>query len=305
MTNLTHAARPLPAAVVTEDDPRAHEVARVVPRGVKHLTVGNTKLGYRKPRKRHPAGTPPVAFVRASEVERLIAARYGGPCDTDDGEPYAILAASVLIPLFIQSCATSAEANKVRLHDLLAQRFAGWCSCHLPRLPAPDVRRIALRAITTPVRFSADAAASLIKLTRAERDALRITTIGAVDFLAPARKAERARKDREAKRTKRAATPKKVPLTKSEPWKAFGWSRRTWERRGKPHPDDANRVGSNIRNTAADRNCVTPPKRPIRAVPGALTARLRMAAHTIRATHPPLWLGRPVRFIAPDRSTTP
>lgn len=251
----------LDAAVIHEDDPRAHKVARVVPRDAQHLTVGNTKLGYHKPRKRRPAGTPPVAFVRAREVEGIVAARYNGPCDTDDGEAYAILAASVLVPRFIQSCAKIAAANEIGLHDLVVQRFAAWCSRYLPGLPVSDVQRIALRAIMTPVRFSADAAARLIRLTRAERDALGVTTIGAVDFLAPARKAERKRKDREAKRAKREASPKRPSLTKLEPWKAFGWSRRTWERHGKPHPDDAIPVGSNMkRNTAADGNCVTPPK---------------------------------------------
>jgi hypothetical protein len=93
--------------------------------------------------------------------------------------------------------------------------------------------------------ISQDALGHLIHLTDADRTRLDIRTIGACDVTAAERKRrqkiKRRHRDREAKERARrtsGALPREEYLARAisrlEPWKSFGCSRRTWERRGCP-----------------------------------------------------------------------
>ena len=88
--------------------------------------------------------------------------------------------------------------------------------------------------------------ARMLDVTAEERWLCKIQTIAAVDETeaqAEARRREDRRAwDRERDRRRRAAagaTPRHQSLSATRPWEAFGISRRTWERRGKPDPAGA------------------------------------------------------------------
>jgi hypothetical protein len=83
-----------------------------------------------------------------------------------------------------------------------------------------------------------------ISLTREERYRLETWTIAAYDETPDLRKQHRRESRRDAKAAERY---RKGTVTrdeyswaaKTEPWRWFGWSRRTWERKGKPIPGQA------------------------------------------------------------------
>lgn len=81
-----------------------------------------------------------------------------------------------------------------------------------------------------------------LALTAMERDACSIRTIEAVDESKAERQARlhaaKLVRDRERQRTLKVRKPRALyeaeSLSQTQPWKAFGISRRQWERRGKP-----------------------------------------------------------------------
>ena len=113
--------------------------------------------------------------------------------------------------------------------------------CHRvgAKLPAAQINRVV--EDTKPRRLHADRIAKMLRVTDAERTALKLTTIGACDVS----KAERLRRRRERHRAAQQATRRArgvVPrdqyladsFSRTKPWEALGISRRTWERRGRP-----------------------------------------------------------------------
>lgn len=112
-----------------------------------------------------------------------------------------------------------------------------------PWLPDAEMGKLADEAIRVHRRWKPDKLAQRIGLNLADRTRLRITMIGATD--ADKAKRDRLRKERmvEAKCRKRwaagvvpRATYEATSLSRTEPWKAEGISRRTWERRRKRLP---------------------------------------------------------------------
>ena len=179
--------------------------------------------------------------IRLAELRRLIIARHGpNGCPSEDAGCDYLMFAAAHLP----------DAPMIR----------GFARELTPAVSDADVEAIAAEAAERPRRVTADQAAAELRVTSEERRALALKTIAALGEDLEARKVERRRKDAEAKRAARAALPKRVPATVTEPWKAFGWCRRTWERRGKPSHETAvaNGVGNNNKNIAADRNCDTP-----------------------------------------------
>jgi hypothetical protein len=86
-----------------------------------------------------------------------------------------------------------------------------------------------------PRPLKAATAGNRLQLTSVERATLKIRTIALVSR--EEAKAERRRKDAAYQASKRhasGATPHSQSLSQTRPWEAFGWSRRTWYRRGKP-----------------------------------------------------------------------
>jgi hypothetical protein len=84
--------------------------------------------------------------------------------------------------------------------------------------------------------WSADNLARFLGLTYAQRQHLRIKTIGSIDVKKRARKVLRQRKDRLAKeegRRKLGMRPQSESLSATEPWRELGMSRAAWYRRNK------------------------------------------------------------------------
>jgi hypothetical protein len=84
-----------------------------------------------------------------------------------------------------------------------------------------------------PLR-KADDLGEYLRLSDAERSEWGVRTIGAHDLSKRQRTLRRKRQNREreaARRLRRGATPRSRSLSRVQPWKAEGISRRTWERR--------------------------------------------------------------------------
>ncbi|MFG1344377.1 hypothetical protein V5F59_05750 [Xanthobacter autotrophicus DSM 431] len=274
----------LPAAVLTEDDPRAGEAARVVPRGAKAVKFGAVVLGYTKPAHKSRRGD--LRPLRLAELRRIIRNRHGaGGADTDDASIYLAFAAHHL-----------PDAPAIRT---FARRFT-------PGVLADELEEVIDAALAKSRRFTADAAAKALGVRRAERDHLGLRTIGATDHGAAARATERKRKNRDAKRATRAAMPKRETITDAEPWKAAGISRATWYRRQQAAPmtRETKSVRSRYReNGTADAICLTRRKPPYPAptirlphVPAAVLLGERVRALTARLAR----ITTPLLNIAPD-----
>lgn len=115
--------------------------------------------------------------------------------------------------------------------------------CGARDCPAAEAQAVAERVIANPHRWKADTLAWRLRLTDAERTALKIKTIGAFDVSKAERLARRKECNRaaevarrRAKGAKPRATYEAASASRTKPWEAFGISRRTWERRGKPIP---------------------------------------------------------------------
>ena len=89
-------------------------------------------------------------------------------------------------------------------------------------------------ASRTRRHMSADNLARFLHVTYEQRERLGLTTIGSVNVGKRARAELRKRRDRLAKERKRreqGARPQAQSLSRTEPWKAEGISRRSWYRR--------------------------------------------------------------------------
>jgi len=163
------------------------------------------------------------ARTRLNEITRLVMHRHGRLPETADPMMYLQAAALHLNP---------------RDGD---QHFAleNWCRRVGAKLPAEQVNRIV--EDNKPRRVRADRLAKLLRVTEAERTALKLTTIGACDVSKAERlrlRRQRHRVAQQARRRKRGVIPRDQYLAESfsrtKPWEALGISRRTWERHGKP-----------------------------------------------------------------------
>ncbi len=108
--------------------------------------------------------------------------------------------------------------------------------------PADQLREIVALAMQRPAIEKADALGVLLRLTYAERQYLKITTIGACDVSKAERQLISKQKKRERDRIRAAekrllagarsrAEYRATGLTATRPWEAESISRKTWERR--------------------------------------------------------------------------
>jgi hypothetical protein len=179
---------------------------------------------------RRSRSRPPYNFARhrINEIEKLIRHRHDGVApDTDDADRYVWVVAQHMGHISRETVET----------ELLR-----WCERWAPDFPADQITEIASRAAKNPHKFTADKLAQSLGLKEAEREALKITTIGAVDCSAEQRAAKRAEKKRvrecqRARRQRRAqgkpsrAEYEATSLSETKPWERRGISRSTWYRR--------------------------------------------------------------------------
>ncbi|MEX2167422.1 MAG: hypothetical protein WD852_10465 [Methyloceanibacter sp.] len=163
-----------------------------------------------------------IANFRIPEIERLFEQRYRGPVlpDDDAGRDDLILMLHHL-----------AHTRG----DVLAKMLA-WTRAHAPWLP--DATKLA-KAIAARCELpTARQLGRRLRLSDAERTALKITTIRPFDVSAAELVARRLRQKIERRRQRRRkqgvrsrAEYEANSLSRLKPWEAEGISRRTWERR--------------------------------------------------------------------------
>lgn len=112
-----------------------------------------------------------------------------------------------------------------------ARRISSWLMQCTPWLPMAEQERLICEVTECRLRWSADKLAWKLRVTDAERSALHITTIGAIDLTKDQRKARRKRNRAIRDSLRRAKVPKGT-----KPWLILGISRAKWYRIGKPRP---------------------------------------------------------------------
>jgi hypothetical protein len=127
-----------------------------------------------------------------------------------------------------------------------------------------------------PRRMKADALATWLGVTYAERETLRLTRIGACDIGPQARAELRKREHRlrqQRRRREQGAKPRAEwlaanALSRAQPWKAEGISRRQWERRRRkaPEPDVAGPCAADSFSIAAHALATRAKKSPSKNV---------------------------------------
>ena len=165
-----------------------------------------------------PRTKPNIAAFRRAELIRIYESRWGPELPDDDSGLDDVR-------LFADHCGESD-------FDIL-KRF---CAKHAPWMTAEEIVGAFIQRRRQG--WSADNLAIALRLTDAERTALGIHTIGAVDYAKAARTKRRTRNNRDQERQRRAAAgakPHSQSLSALEPWKLENppISRAKWYRLGK------------------------------------------------------------------------
>lgn len=249
-------ARPhgLPAAVMRDGEAGAENIARVVPRRAQLVRVGNAVAGYwLSPAKAQYRFS--FRSRRVREIEFLASLRY----QNAPPPPEAARALAIAVAGHSEPNAAIAWINR-------------WCVT----LDHDEQEQIITDAATKRRFWRADAIASLLDVTKHERDVLGLRTIGAIDCDKRQRTIARKQRDRDRKRAARAASakPRSLSLEKAAPWAVAGISRATWYRRKKRNV--ASRKTGSVHNICI--NSIADVTSLMSATSGPATAAARVAA---------------------------
>ena len=158
-----------------------------------------------------------IRAIRLGELCKLLRSRHGATLpDDDQGRAELAVLAHHLAML---------PGDQLK-------RLAGAIDTWAPWLDEDDRDELVDRVTHRPIKFKAAAVGDALRLTCAERNALRITTIAAVD--APDIKTAARDKKRQQRRLagrKPRAAYLAASLSRTKPWEADGISRSAWERR--------------------------------------------------------------------------
>lgn len=189
---------------------------------IRLLKVRGQNLSVRRPKKRKRRASPvSMASLRVADLNRLLRDRYCGetlPNDDAGADDARIVASHV---------ARLPGRNPV-------SRIIAWLNLRAPWMPIADRIELADCVLADPRIWTADALAVALNVTATERTRLRLWTIGAIDESREQRLAKRKERDRarkEAKRRAAGAKPRAQFESQGSPWIALEISRRTWERR--------------------------------------------------------------------------
>lgn len=168
-----------------------------------------------------------LSSIRIGELNRILTARHGEQLpDTIDTRRAIVVIAHHLAAL---------PADPRR-------SITSWLELRAPWYSIADAKALIADTITKPRRYRAHTLAWIFRLTFADRLALGIKTIGAIDAPPSDRakwRAERSRQRKAAIRRANGTKPRAQYLAearKPQPWLKLGMSRRTWYRKGKPNP---------------------------------------------------------------------
>src|SRR5262249_28132257 len=112
------------------------------------------------------------------------------------------------------------------------------------------------KASITRKHLKADNLARFLGVTYAQRQALRLTTIGSVNVKKQARKELRKLRDRLGKERKRRAAgmrPQSTSLSATQPWRELGMSRASWYRQNKARRRSETTLSAAIFLSSEDR----------------------------------------------------
>jgi hypothetical protein len=162
-----------------------------------------------------------IARKRVSEITALVRHRHRRLPDTDDRCIYLEMVALHLKP---------------RDGDL-AFALEQWCYRVGAVLSKEEINGTIEKVQAKSLQYRADTLGKVLRVTYAERSALRITTIGCYDVPKverTRRRKERHRLSQQARRRAQGVIPREQYLAKSisrqQPWQAAGVSRATWYR---------------------------------------------------------------------------
>jgi hypothetical protein len=157
---------------------------------------------------------------RIAEIRTLVLRRHDGPCDTDDAETYLEAALPHFVKLYADPTALRAMVE-------------AWACTLLPGIGRERILALVEECEAREWRpEEADEIAGRLRVTDAERTALRLFTIGAIDCNKDQRAANRKRRDAKYQAEKRAragATPRSASNIAQA--KALGLSLSTFKRR--------------------------------------------------------------------------
>jgi len=141
---------------------------------------------YRRRRKR---STFQMSAIRVAELNRLFTARHGVELPNDETG---------------RQCVMIAAHHLILLAGIPQDRLMRWARDRAPWLTVAEIEKILAEVAAHPKTWRADSLAWLLKLTYADRQALSITTIGAIDCSKIQREAKRSAQKRERERQRRA-----------------------------------------------------------------------------------------------------
>ena len=205
--------------------------------------------------KRKPADDETIRRIRLGDIQRILRHRYrnNGCVLTDDDAGRDDLY-QLLLPI-------SLGQGHVRKMENAIQIWAPWMSAHEASELIDNINRTPDSVRKPNKRILGER----MNLPSCERDALGVRTIAPVDMTDEQLEERRKAKDAERKWRKRRAAKMKPReawlvncLSRTQPWKKAGVSRRTWERRRAKQRTKVSQVGvagvSAIKlNTVADR----------------------------------------------------
>jgi hypothetical protein len=179
--------------------------------------------------------------IRRREIERH--ARHVGAADTEDFERWLI------------AWVWHNPKAKDQVWSVMeaAKSMGG-------KISEAEASAVTEEASITRKHLTADNLARFLGVTYAERQALRLTTIGSVNVGKRARKEMRKRQDRLAKERKRRAAgmrPQSESLSATKPWGELGMSRAAWYRRNKARRKDETTLSAAIFLSSEDRTVST------------------------------------------------
>lgn len=266
-----------PASASTPDDDRA----RVVRAKHQEIAIRYAWDARVKKRRRRPGV---LMKVRLRELERLFAHRWGNTLPDDDAGRDDLLVAAHHI--------AQAYGNPT-------EHIPAWVREWAPWLSDSACAALVAKVEANPLKWTADKLAWRVRLTDAERTALKITTIGAIDCGKVARQERRHRRNNEAKTARRReggavdrSKYEDASASRERPWEALGMSRATWYRRGKPAaaPETVRQVRVQQKKSnmlypqlSHDDGCASAPNAVSSVKPGPGKARYRMAAGALGA----------------------
>lgn len=150
--------------------------------------LGNVKLYSRRQKRRSHVSPCQIAALRLNDLARLYRARYGITLPDDDAGRDDIAVA-------VNHLASLAHPR---------QRILKWLEVWAPWMTLKECETITAKAIMHQQHWTADQLAWRLRLTMADRTALAITTIGAIDCSRSERRKLRKLKAKLRERARRA-----------------------------------------------------------------------------------------------------